>query len=81
MTSKRASKSAKGVREEKWLRPAVWRFTPVVARLMRKFAREKHVGPGLAQAGTGCDFYFLSPQVSARLYLPKLASRGVFPPR
>jgi hypothetical protein len=46
---------------------------------MRKFIRKKHAGSGLARAHTGCNFYFLSPQASAPLYLLEPASRGIFP--
>jgi hypothetical protein len=64
----------------KWLRSVVWRLTLAAARFMRRSAREKHAGSGLARAGTESNFYFLSPRAGARLYLPKPASRGIFPP-
>jgi hypothetical protein len=47
---------------------------------MRRSTREKHAGSGLARADIGSNFYFLSPQAGALLYLLKPASRGIFPP-
>jgi hypothetical protein len=66
---------------KKWLRPAGWRFTPAAARITRRLEKGRHAGSGLAQAGTGRNFYsYLLKPAPAHTFRGRPAE-APFPPR
>jgi hypothetical protein len=78
MTSKRASKSKSGVRK-KMAKASGLEVHPSRSKVHAKVREEEACRLRSRPSRHRMQLLLLSPQTGARLYLPKPASRGIFP--